>query len=339
MGEDKRLQAGLYVVAGIFLAEGWQLVIHSMTTRGVLGLVFALAGLAGGVMAGENIRKQSRPTALFWFSFVFHAFSLGFADTPLSAFVSLLIIGSGLPSMALHICPDPSAIELMELAPMVLAFFVAKACAVVGVSHVNKTVLFGVGVIGMSGRIPAMAAEKPAFTSSRPSRPSSREVQEVEEEPFVPASTNVDAQTYTPQWLGMWREYNLDAIQECPAEMQTLKLSSAPAPQGGKGKRKGDGKDKGMGKGKKGYDKGGYEKGAYSPTGGAMGTMGGKGSPWAKPKDDLAPEVLEVVGDGKAEVGDDIRWNIIAEEMARIDAAKKEGGQDGECIMTPIAAD
>jgi hypothetical protein len=326
MGEDKRMQALMYVVAGIFLAEGWQLVIHSMSSRGPLGLICALLGLVGGVAAGENIRKQSRPTALFWFSFVFHAFSLGFADTPLSAFVSLLIIGSGLPSLWVHLAPDPSTLEMIELAPLVVAFFVAKACAVVGVSHVSKTVLFGVGVIGMTGRIPQNEPAKPETTYRRPS---GREpVPEEPPEPFVAATTDVSAQTYTPQWLGLWREHNLESIQECPAEMATLKLSSAPAPQAGGKRRDGPkGKDKGVGKGKKGFDKGGYQdKGSFSPMSGQMGSPMGKGQPfaWGKPdKPDLNPEFKTVVEDGKAEVGDDIRWNIIAEEMARIDAAKK----------------
>merc|ERR1719271_1674932 len=156
----------LNAVAGVFIAEGWQLVITSLSTRGIVGLISAVAGLVLGVFAGDNIRKQQRPTPLFWFSFLFHAFSIGFSDTPLSGFVSLLILGSGMPSLVTYLgLPDVSSVDLGEVAPVVVAFFIAKACAVVGLGYVNKTVLAAVGLYGMSGH----AGPGPGASKQRPS--------------------------------------------------------------------------------------------------------------------------------------------------------------------------
>jgi len=281
------------------------LVITSLSTRGIVGLISAVAGLVLGVFAGDNIRKQQRPTPLFWFSFLFHAFSIGFSDTPLSGFVSLLILGSGLPSLVTYLGPpDVNAIDLQELAPVVVAFFVAKAFAVVGLGYVNKTLLAAVGIWGMTGHAPpGRGAAKSRPSGSQPRR----EVERREAEPFTP-ETDVDACKYTPAFLAAWREMHKADVSECPEELknQRLQKQEAPPPQArpaGKG---------GAGRGKGGPAVAGGKGKAQGKGLGKGGKKGEDGIP--------LPEIRKVLEDGQAEVGNDIRWNVIAEEMARIDA-------------------
>jgi hypothetical protein len=286
----------LNAVAGVFIAEGWQLVITSLNTRGLLGLASALLGLVLGVLAGQNIKKQQRPTPLFWFSFLFHAFSLGFSDTPLSAFVSLLILGSGLPSLVAHAgYDDISSFEMSEVAPLVITFFLSKACAVVGLSVINKTLLAAVGIYGMTMEEGGGAGDRKAKDRVPKSAPERREI-----EPFAP-ETDVDTRKYTPAFLASWRQMHLSTI-EAPAELLTQRLEHyEPPARPATGKGKGKGKDKGDGGGK-GKDKGkGFGKGKF------------KG-------DEMFNKGMD---EGSADVGEDIRWTVIAEEMARIDAESK----------------
>jgi hypothetical protein len=285
----------LNAVAGVFIAEGWQLVITSLNTRGVVGLVSALFGLILGVLAGQNIKKQQRPTPLFWFSFLFHAFSLGFSDTPLSGFVSLLILGSGLPSLVSHAgFDDIGSFEMSEVAPLVLSFFIAKACAVVGLSYINKTLLAAVGLYGMTMEDQKGAGDRKAPERTRPASTNERR----EMEPFVP-ETDVNSRKYTPAFMASWRQMHLSSI-EAPEELVSQRLEHyEPPARPASGKGKGKGKDKGDGGGK-GKDKG-KGKGKF------------KGDEMFKGLD----------GDTTGDVGEDIRWTVIAEEMARIDAESK----------------
>lgn len=89
---------------------------------------------------------------------------------------------------------------------------------------------------------------------------------------------------------------------EAPAELLTQRLEHyEPPARPATGKGKGKGKDKGDGGGK-GKDKGkGFGKGKF------------KG-------DEMFNKGMD---EGGAEVGEDIRWTVIAEEMARIDAESK----------------
>jgi hypothetical protein len=289
----------------VFIAEGWQLVITSLNTRGIVGLVSALLGLALGVLAGQNIKKQQRPTPLFWFSFLFHAFSLGFSDTPLSGFVSLLILGSGLPSLVAHAgFDDIVSFEMSEVAPLVITFFIAKACAVVGLSYINKTLLAGVGLYGMMMEDQKGASDRKAAVT-QPGRAAREREPPREVEPFVP-QTDVDSRKYTPAFLASWRQMHLSTI-EAPQELLTHRLEHyEPPARPAAGKGKGKGKDKGDGGGK-GKDK-------------------GKGLGKGKFKGD---EMFKAADEGSADVGEDIRWTVIAEEMARIDAESKAANNDG----------
>jgi hypothetical protein len=287
----------LNAVAGVFIAEGWQLVISSLNTRGIVGLVSALVGLLLGVLAGQNIKKQQRPTPLFWFSFLFHAFSLGFSDTPLSGFVSLLILGSGLPSLVAHAgYDDIGSFEMSEVAPSVVAFFIAKACAVVGLGYINKTLLAAVGLYGMTMEDQTGASDWKSAERARPA--STFERREVE--PFV-TETDVNSRKYTPAFLASWRQMHLSSIA-APEELLTQRLEHyEPPARPATGKGKGKGKDKGDGGGK--------------------GKAGGKGLGKGKFKgDDMFNKAFD---DSSGDVGEDIRWTVIAEEMARIDAESK----------------
>jgi len=312
----QELHAGvLYAITGVFIAEGWQLVISSLNVKGVIGLVLALAGLGVGAYMGENVRKQRQSTPLFWFSFTFHMATLGFSDTILSGFVSMLIVGSGLPSLLQYLGPDPQKVDIQQMAPMVVSFFVGKGFAVAGLGPLNKTALVAAGIYGMLGyagdgpaKAAAQNAPKPARRSPSGSDPSWAEAPRTEPaEAFLP-STSVDESKYTPNFLAAWREVHKDILSEIPEELATLKLNAAPAPSPkGRGRgKKGEGKGEGKGKGNRGKGKG-FGKGDDG--------MG-----------DFQPEVARKasgIDDGTAEVGDDIRWSLIAEEMARIDAQKK----------------
>lgn len=126
-------------------------------------------------------------------------------------------------------------------------------------------------------------------------------------EPFVP-ETDVDSRKYTPAFLASWRQMHLSTI-EAPEELLTHRLEHyEPPARPATGKGKGKGKDKGDGGGK-GKDKGkGFGKGKFR-----------------------GDEMFKAVDDTSGDVGEDIRWTVIAEEMARIDAeSKANNGGDGE---------
>jgi hypothetical protein len=90
---------------------------------------------------------------------------------------------------------------------------------------------------------------------------------------------------------------------EAPEELATHRLEHyEPPARPPPGKGKGKGKDKGDGGGK-GKDKGkGFGKGKF------------KG-------DEMFSKGMD--GENAGDVGEDIRWTVIAEEMARIDAESK----------------
>merc|ERR1719313_478057 len=140
------------------------------------------------------------------------------------------------------------------------------------------------------------ARESRGAERARPaSAPERREV-----EPFVP-ETDVDSRKYTPAFLASWRQMHLNTI-EAPEELLTHRLEHyEPPARPASGKGKGKGKDKGDGKGK--------------------GKGGGKGLGKGKFKgDDMFNKAFD---DSSGDVGEDIRWTVIAEEMARIDAESK----------------
>jgi hypothetical protein len=150
---------------------------------------------------------------------------------------------------------------------------------------------------------------KASAGSSRPTSAERREAERREIEPFVP-ETDVASRKYTPTFLASWRQMHLSTIT-APEELGTHRLEhyEPPArPATGKGKGKGKDKD-GGGKGK---DKGkGFGKGKF------------KG-------DEMFKGFEPDAAGGSGDVGEDIRWTVIAEEMARIDAESKanNGAED-----------
>eukprot|EP00746_Dinoflagellata_sp_MGD_P004071 gnl/MRDRNA2_/MRDRNA2_107886_c0_seq1.p1 gnl/MRDRNA2_/MRDRNA2_107886_c0~~gnl/MRDRNA2_/MRDRNA2_107886_c0_seq1.p1 ORF type:complete len:832 (-),score=173.83 gnl/MRDRNA2_/MRDRNA2_107886_c0_seq1:133-2628(-) len=341
------IQYLLPVAMGVLLGQGWNVYSEVVGRGTMLGVGLCSAGVALGLIGacvfcartrhGPN-QKATLRRSLFWMACTLNGGLATIAQVRLrmggfkanddalivNSFLSSGLLGVAMPYIFVRVCCTPEAEVVM---PCVLSVLITEAsCASESFPWIKFAVsafLFVIGLHGIAhdnelrdvGETKTQSAEGPR----RGDRTDRREdVDDRKLEAFLPA-TSIEGKKYAPKFLVGRRRSCL------PSGVPAVSLISLVERQAASGEDRGG--RRGGDRGERGGDRGERGKGR----GERSERRSGKGAEEGTRSVD-ADEVARHQGTvGAAEVGTDIRWDVVFEEMRRVDAAKvpdPSGGND-----------
>jgi len=344
------------VAMGVLLGQGWHIYSEVLARDSVVGLALCsagvLLGLGGAIAVSTRAdgRQAGLRLSLFWMSCTLNGglsaiaqlrMRLGRSHARDDALVvnsclSSGLLGASLPHVMMGVAHQPEPEVLM---PMILAILITETiCSSdayplmqVGIS----TFLFAVGLQGI-----ATDANSPRFVR-RGDTGSSRRGEKAGSssaallEPFFPA-TLLDASRYSPHFLVSQRAKCVPrGVTMEPLVSMVARQAAAEPARGGKGKERAPGTRRHRGDELLGAAAPQALSGGQSTmavTTGPVGARPASGASVSRTAPSAEEAFRQAHATGTADVGSDIRWDVIFEEMRRVDGNKAE--RDAE--VTPL---
>jgi len=347
---------------GVLLGQGWHVSSEVLARGSAVGLALCSGGAFLGVLAGVLLCARAGPgqnslrVSLFWMSCTLNGGLAAIAQIRLRAgryranddalivnsFLSSGLLGTSLPHIVLKVWRQPQAEVIL---PSILAVLATESvCSsedMVGLKFFVSIFLFAVGLRGIATDSNVLHGDLGFAGGKDASDSSDRGTSGGGHEPFFPA-TVTEAKRYSPHFMVSRRASCVPrGVAPVPLISLVVRQVASPEPShGGKGKgRSKDGRDS-----RKQRDDS-HASQVAAPASALMSSTApmtaavaaaAAASASGLDLEEVLKQHKETVG--AAEVGSDIRWDVVFEEMRRVDGtqAKTSTTATPAAVATPL---